>query len=88
MYADYWFMIRTLRVTESNETIEINHYFNLFDKRIKAFETVFIGELKYTLVIFDDGSEVIANRDVKRFKSEVVPKYNDLANKYYNDDEE
>jgi hypothetical protein len=86
-YSEYWFMIRTVRLVrdDSNETIPINHYFSLHHKQIASYETCIIGDSKYTLVRFDTDEEIIADRDVKRFKAEVLPRYTEIFSKYMND---
>ena len=81
-YSRYWIKLRTIRYTSETEFTEVSYEFNLIYKQIKSFESVIYDEKFYTLVKFDDRTFVVVNRDIKRFRAEVMPKYNDMLNEF------
>lgn len=84
-YSKYWFRIKTIKLSSADkdaELIRISHYFNLKYKQISSYESYLIGNDYYTLVNFDDETDIIADKPIKRFKTEVMPAYNDLLNEY------
>ena len=81
-YSEYWFKLRTVKFTEEGSLIEVSYEFNLLYKQIKSFESVTLDKKFYTLIRFDDRTSTIVNRDIKRFRAEIMPRYNDILNKF------
>lgn len=83
-YSKYWFRLKVLYVEEGKELSTISYYFDISQKMIKVYESCKVKDDYFTLITFNDESTVISDKPIKRFKQEVLPKYNELVNEYLN----
>mgnify|MGYP001594943561 CR=1 FL=1 len=84
-FSKYWFRIKTVKFASEDKDaglVRLSNYFNLRYKQIKSYESYLLKDEYYTLVSFDDDTDIIADKPIKRFKAEIIPSYNELLNEY------
>lgn len=83
-YSKYQFRIKCVYTSNDKGVGKYSYYFYLSQSLIKSYESVHLYDNWYTQVTFDDGTVIIADKPIKRFKQEVLSNYNELLNEYMN----